>query len=637
MLTKGAFGNLVNRYRAVLKKCNLINTFGSLAVASMLVLGGAGVASAAVADGAIFYNKGTSITGNITGTGSETITFQGDSSDNSAFYGVNSAVEYSISNLSQLKLKGPWNPNASVEGEDIFWVNTGATLNISNIDSIVTTDDSNVGTMAFNTHKSTINISNVGKLDIRGVDNVFVAHNESSITVNADIVNISSVDYSAIYLSKSDLSITSKDITIAATNAKAIYAVSGSNVTLDGTASITGDVSVDSTSTLTLNLGGESTIDGALAASGDVTVNLNSGDASLTVDSSSGSITVSGSGAANDAVGGNADALMDKVQTADGSALANATFAGMEEGFLYGAVDDSGEAAKPNTAVADTLEVAHAAPLALGRVVMNDVRKRMGDLRDSKEESGVWMRWDGGKLAGSEGLTNNFNTIQIGGDKKFGKNCRFGVAGAFTHGDIDHTNGSGEMETFSFSAYGTWMGDNGMFADVIARVGFTNTDLTMKGNNISLDNEALSLSAEYGWRFDVCKQFYVEPQVELTYTYLTSADAKVSYADYSVDSLDSLIGRAGLLAGWKLPDDMGSVYARASVVQEFLGDSKLTASAFGNTIAHSVDGQDTWVEYGLGANVKLNDKTYIWADVERTAGADLDEEWRGTVGLRYSF
>ena len=47
MLTKGAIGNLVNRYKAVLRKCNLINTFGSLAVASMLVLGGAGVAVAA--------------------------------------------------------------------------------------------------------------------------------------------------------------------------------------------------------------------------------------------------------------------------------------------------------------------------------------------------------------------------------------------------------------------------------------------------------------------------------------------------------------------------------------------------------------------------------------------------------------
>ena len=37
MLTKGAIGNLINRYKAVLGKCRLINTFGSLAVAAMFV------------------------------------------------------------------------------------------------------------------------------------------------------------------------------------------------------------------------------------------------------------------------------------------------------------------------------------------------------------------------------------------------------------------------------------------------------------------------------------------------------------------------------------------------------------------------------------------------------------------------
>ena len=39
MMTKRAMGNLLNRYRAVLKKCHLMNTFGSLAVASILVMG----------------------------------------------------------------------------------------------------------------------------------------------------------------------------------------------------------------------------------------------------------------------------------------------------------------------------------------------------------------------------------------------------------------------------------------------------------------------------------------------------------------------------------------------------------------------------------------------------------------------
>ena len=48
MLTKGAIGNLVNKYRAVLKKCGLLNIFGSLALAGALTVGAAGMAVAAV-------------------------------------------------------------------------------------------------------------------------------------------------------------------------------------------------------------------------------------------------------------------------------------------------------------------------------------------------------------------------------------------------------------------------------------------------------------------------------------------------------------------------------------------------------------------------------------------------------------
>ena len=45
-LSKGAVGNLINRYRAVLRKCRMMNVFGSLAVAGMLVAGSAGIAGA---------------------------------------------------------------------------------------------------------------------------------------------------------------------------------------------------------------------------------------------------------------------------------------------------------------------------------------------------------------------------------------------------------------------------------------------------------------------------------------------------------------------------------------------------------------------------------------------------------------
>lgn len=58
-LTKGAIGNLINRYKAVLKKCHLMNTFGSLAVAGMLVMGGAGMAVAADAQDVALKGQNT--------------------------------------------------------------------------------------------------------------------------------------------------------------------------------------------------------------------------------------------------------------------------------------------------------------------------------------------------------------------------------------------------------------------------------------------------------------------------------------------------------------------------------------------------------------------------------------------------
>ncbi|ATD80362.1 MULTISPECIES: beta strand repeat-containing protein [Desulfovibrio] len=51
ILSKNAIGNLINRYKAVLGKCRLINTFGSLALAAALPLGSTGLAMAADWDG----------------------------------------------------------------------------------------------------------------------------------------------------------------------------------------------------------------------------------------------------------------------------------------------------------------------------------------------------------------------------------------------------------------------------------------------------------------------------------------------------------------------------------------------------------------------------------------------------------
>ncbi|CAK7000711.1 MAG: hypothetical protein DESF_00001 [Desulfovibrio sp.] len=66
ILSKNAVGNLINRYKAVLGKCRLLNAFGSLALAAALTLGSAGLAVAAPSDDPGYWTGVVSIDGDVT-------------------------------------------------------------------------------------------------------------------------------------------------------------------------------------------------------------------------------------------------------------------------------------------------------------------------------------------------------------------------------------------------------------------------------------------------------------------------------------------------------------------------------------------------------------------------------------------
>ena len=313
----------------------------------------------------------------------------------------------------------------------------------------------------------------------------------------------------------------------------------------------------------------------------------------------------------------------------------------VDEGMYNGAFDvmDDGSTITrgPNSVMQSTLELATVAPLALNRILTNDVHKRMGDIRSMKQTSGAWARYDGGKLSGESGLENDFHTIQVGVDTVPAADApRFGVAFSYTTSDADYKRGEADMDVYSLAAYGLWMGESGQFVDVVARLGTAKTDMTVDGNKKgSMDNIVTALSGEFGWRFDIAKSFYLEPQVELAYTHVDADDLSLSDGSiYRFDDGDSLMGRAGFMFGMQCPENGNTAYLRVSAVHEFLGDNAVTG---GNGTIYEIDGKDTWVEYGLGANFNLTDSTYVWADVERTAGGVLDTDWRATVGVRHSF
>lgn len=385
---------------------------------------------------------------------------------------------------------------------------------------------------------------------------------------------------------------------------------------------------------------------GTLAGS-DMTVNATSFDnAIVATNNSVGNVTINASAAMTDALAkGEAsteDALNVVTRNGDGSVV------------FYGAASDVAGAttitsdANGNVTRTEATNTANAAVSDMASISMmtwrqenNDMNKRLGELRDSKGQYGAWARMARGESKyGAQGVKNQYNYYQIGYDEKLSTDPHWtvGVALTRTEGNSTFKDGSGENNHTGVAVYGSYLGENGSFIDLIAKYSrMDNEYKTTAGvGDADYKTNGYSVSAEYGKRFTKDNGLWIEPQVELTYgtvgsaNYMTSKDASVRQ-----DGIDSLVGRVGFALGKNIK--AGNVYARASYLYDFDGEANVTYSKGGVTRSFEQDLGGGWWEVGIGSNINLSNATHLYFDVEKTYGGDVATPWQWNVGVRYSF
>ena len=273
-------------------------------------------------------------------------------------------------------------------------------------------------------------------------------------------------------------------------------------------------------------------------------------------------------------------------------------------------------------------------PALTVRTQMNDLRKRLGNIRVTEKETGVWGRVNTGNFSGEAALDGDFTILQVGVDTVPGAGFpRLGAALSYQATEANNAFALADSDAYSLAAYAVWTLDNGAFLDVIGRVANVDVNLTASGGKTSLEHNLYSLSLEGGHRFGFAGTFYLEPGFEWTYTYMQGDDYTLGGVKRTLDDTDSMIGRFGFTFGKSCPSGFGDMYIRAAAVHEFLGDTAMKVGG----VKFERDGEDAWFEYGIGANFNLNRGTYIYLDVERTAGAAIDEDWRANVGVRFNY
>ena len=283
-------------------------------------------------------------------------------------------------------------------------------------------------------------------------------------------------------------------------------------------------------------------------------------------------------------------------------------------------------------------------------IYMDRLNKRMGEMRyvNGEEEQGLWVRLRHDRI-GQSGDFRSMNTMyEVGYDVKQPTDNgehRIGMAIDYMRGSTtyDDIMGKGETKRYGLWLYDTWLGEKGHYTDYIVKWGHLSNDFDIRDKdsleNINGDysNNVFSVSAEYGKKNDMGNNWYFEPQAQIQLARVTGAEYETTQGSkVNVDGINSLIGRAGFRIGRDM-DENSTVYLKADLLHEFMGDQTVTAADATGTLREEFENKGTWYDVGFGFAAKMSKNSYAFMDFEKSFGNDNDETYQINAGMQWTF
>ena len=310
--------------------------------------------------------------------------------------------------------------------------------------------------------------------------------------------------------------------------------------------------------------------------------------------------------------------------------------------------------------VADNLVLGTSAAQAMSFAHDNQtLRHRIGEVRYGTQD-GSWVRVDAQKDSFKTGFKQKTYGIMVGYDSLTARqnDSVWLLGGAFRYADSDQEALGLRQEQYSAKLYGTWIHDQGSYADIVLQAGRFEQEMNGLDNlgtgsaKADYTTYGFGASVEVGHTFKFNQNaqtnghWFVEPQFQLSYFYAKGQDYTTSTGLHvSQDNADFLTGRAGAVIGKKF--NLGTLddprYFQIALTgglnHEFLGDQNIryvgTDKAVKSVKAKGIDG--TRVYYGLTADWQCTDNLRAYAYVEREDGDGYTQEYDFNVGLKYMF
>ncbi|HAI5566105.1 TPA: serine protease autotransporter toxin Sat [Escherichia coli] len=279
---------------------------------------------------------------------------------------------------------------------------------------------------------------------------------------------------------------------------------------------------------------------------------------------------------------------------------------------------------------------------------VNNLNKRMGDLRDINGESGAWARIISGTGSAGGGFSDNYTHVQVGADNKHeldGLDLFTGVTMTYTDSHVGSDAFSGETKSVGAGLYASAMFESGAYIDLIGKYVHHDNEYTATFAGLGTrdySSHSWYAGAEVGYRYHVTDSAWIEPQAELVYGAVSGK--QFSWKDQGMNltmkdkDFNPLIGRTGVDVGKSFSGKDWKVTARAGLGYQFdlfaNGETVLRDASGEKRIKGEKDGR---MLMNVGLNAEIRDNLRFGLEFEKSAFGKYNVDNAINANFRYSF
>lgn len=279
---------------------------------------------------------------------------------------------------------------------------------------------------------------------------------------------------------------------------------------------------------------------------------------------------------------------------------------------------------------------------------VNNLNKRMGDLRDINGESGAWARIMSGTGSAGGGFSDNYTHVQVGADNKHeldGLDLFTGVTMTYTDSHAGSDAFSGETKSVGAGLYASAMFESGAYIDLIGKYVHHDNEYTATFAGLGTRDYSYHswyAGAEVGYRYHVTDSAWIEPQAELVYGAVSGK--QFSWKDQGMNltmkdkDFNPLIGRTGVDVGKSFSGKDWKVTARAGLGYQFdlfaNGETVLRDASGEKRIKGEKDGR---MLMNVGLNAEIRDNLRFGLEFEKSAFGKYNVDNAINANFRYSF